>query len=222
LYIQVILTGEGADEVFAGYSYLLLDYLRAPDPASVNLGFPLPSDMERLGILKFAESIPPPQDHISISDMSFSDVPEARAMLGGISTHRVFATTGAPASIFPAEALEKYGTPNHAKTVAEGFSPQVREKAISGQWHPLQVAQVRLFLVIDPLGGDYMIDTGSEQYTIASTMLSNGILNYVGERAEMANSVESRPPFLDHKLSEYANTLPPYVNPRLGYNAYMQ
>jgi asparagine synthase (glutamine-hydrolysing) len=43
-------------------------------------------------------------------------------------------------------------------------------------------------------------------------MLSNGILNYVGERAEMASSIEGRPPFLDHKLVEYANTLPPYVH----------
>lgn len=40
-------------------------------------------------------------------------------------------------------------------------------------------------------------------------MLSNGILNYVGERAEMASSIEGRPPFLDHRLVEYANTLPP-------------
>jgi asparagine synthase (glutamine-hydrolysing) len=37
------------------------------------------------------------------------------------------------------------------------------------------------------------------------------ILNQLGDRADFANSIESRVAFLDHHLVEYVNTLPPYA-----------
>ncbi|EEB94074.1 hypothetical protein MPER_07178, partial [Moniliophthora perniciosa FA553] len=80
----------------------------------------------------------------------------------------------------------------HSLTIAEGLKPEARGKMISGQWHPLH----------------------SALYTVTNTMLSNGILNYVGERAEMAGSIEGRPPFLDHLLVDFVNTLPPSVKIR--------
>ncbi|KAK1219532.1 hypothetical protein PQX77_017720 [Marasmius sp. AFHP31] len=43
-------------------------------------------------------------------------------------------------------------------------------------------------------------------------MLANLLLNIVGDRVEMAASVEGRQPFLDHHLVEYVNHLPPYVS----------
>lgn len=44
------------------------------------------------------------------------------------------------------------------------------------------------------------------------TALGNLILNHLADRPEMANSIEGRPPFLDHKLAEYVNALPPCVH----------
>ena len=35
------------------------------------------------------------------------------------------------------------------------------------------------------------------------------LLNQVGDRPELANSIEGRQPFTDHKLIEYMNTIPP-------------
>ncbi|MCB1179885.1 MAG: asparagine synthase C-terminal domain-containing protein, partial [Leptospiraceae bacterium] len=47
------------------------------------------------------------------------------------------------------------------------------------------------------------------QYTWIKTMLEGQILNWGGDRVDMANSMESRPPFLDHHLAELAFQLPP-------------
>jgi len=55
---RVVLTGEGADEISAGYAMFLGDYLRAPDTAAASLGIELPSDKERLEILQGLESKP--------------------------------------------------------------------------------------------------------------------------------------------------------------------
>ena len=44
--------------------------------------------------------------------------------------------------------------------------------------------------------------------------MSNAILTALGDRAEMAHSLEARPPFLDHHLTEYVNELPPSVKIR--------
>ncbi|MCA9709715.1 MAG: asparagine synthase (glutamine-hydrolyzing) [Myxococcales bacterium] len=52
------------------------------------------------------------------------------------------------------------------------------------------------------------------QYTWIQTMLEGQILTWGGDRVDMANSMESRPPFLDHLLAEYALTLPPSLRIR--------
>lgn len=199
-----MLSGEGSDEIFGGYSFLLLDYLRAVDLASTGLGVPLPSSEELRVLVKAAESMRLPQDHISLSDVSFTDCATGRAMLGGISTHRLWGMVCLPTEVFTPTVRRKFGQPDHAQTVAEGLNPKAREKAVTGQWHPLHVALVNSFRV-----SRHQSNLSSLQYAITNTFLSNGILNSVGDRAEMANSIEGRPPFLDHKLVEYANALPP-------------
>lgn len=49
-----------------------------------------------------------------------------------------------------------------------------------------------------------------DQYVEAHTLLSNYLLNSQGDRMAMANSVEGRFPFLDHRVIEFANGLPPH------------
>jgi asparagine synthase (glutamine-hydrolysing) len=48
-----------------------------------------------------------------------------------------------------------------------------------------------------------------DQYVEAHTLLSGYLLCSQGDRVAMANSVEGRVPFLDHRLIEFANRLPP-------------
>jgi asparagine synthase (glutamine-hydrolysing) len=49
------------------------------------------------------------------------------------------------------------------------------------------------------------------QYTWSKTMLECQILNWGGDRVDMANSMESRPAFLDHHVAEMAREIPPHV-----------
>jgi len=52
------------------------------------------------------------------------------------------------------------------------------------------------------------------QYTWSKTMLEGQILTWGGDRVDMANSMESRPAFLDHHLAEFATRIPPTVRIR--------
>ena len=47
------------------------------------------------------------------------------------------------------------------------------------------------------------------QYVWIKTMLEGQILTWGGDRVDMANSMEARPPFLDHHLAEMAAQIPP-------------
>ncbi|KAJ6583464.1 hypothetical protein DFH09DRAFT_911687 [Mycena vulgaris] len=85
-------------------------------------------------------------------------------------------------------ALEVAGLPDVPRAIPEGMDPRVREKVV-GEWHSLNVAS----------------------YVSAKTILLQAILSHMGERMEMAHSVEGRPPFLDHNAVQYINTLPPLV-----------
>jgi asparagine synthase (glutamine-hydrolysing) len=48
-----------------------------------------------------------------------------------------------------------------------------------------------------------------DQYVEANTLLYGYLLSSQGDRVAMANSVEGRVPFLDHRVIEFANRLPP-------------
>lgn len=69
---------------------------------------------------------------------------------------------------------------------------------------------------IDPakVRGRHVMDIS--QYTWSKTMLEGQILTWGGDRVDMANSMESRPAFLDHHLAEYAATIPPCLRIRDG------
>ncbi|KAJ7265236.1 putative asparagine synthase [Mycena rebaudengoi] len=178
----------GADEFLGGYPWLPVDYIRRSDPAGLALGLELPSDAERVAILDRIQMATVPV--FSLSKNSYTDAHLARKMLGGISALRAYAAAGAAgAEVYNNRTLVVTGLPDVPRTIAEGISPSVRGKAVSGKWHPLNVAS----------------------YVTAKTILMQAILNYMRERMEMAHSVESRPPFLDHNLVEYINTLHKWI-----------
>jgi len=66
--------------------------------------------------------------------------------------------------------------------------------------------------IADALDGDMLKDRhplDKTQYVWIKTMLEGQILTWGGDRVDMANSMEARPPFLDHHLAELATQLPP-------------
>ncbi len=49
-----------------------------------------------------------------------------------------------------------------------------------------------------------------DQYVEAKTLMAGYLLSAQGDRVAMANSIEGRFPYLDHRLIEFANRLPPH------------
>ena len=66
--------------------------------------------------------------------------------------------------------------------------------------------------IADALDKDMLEDRhplDKAQYVWIKTMLEGQILTWGGDRVDMANSMEARPPFLDHHLAEFATRIPP-------------
>jgi len=55
---------------------------------------------------------------------------------------------------------------------------------------------------------------GRDQWVEAHTLLSGYLLSSQGDRVAMASSIEGRFPFLDHRVIEFANALPPHLKIR--------
>lgn len=71
--------------------------------------------------------------------------------------------------------------------------------------------------IADTLDADMLADRhplDKAQYVWTKTMLEGQILTWGGDRVDMANSMEARPAFLDHKLAEYAFKIPPHLRIR--------
>ncbi|WP_066554797.1 asparagine synthase (glutamine-hydrolyzing) [Croceicoccus bisphenolivorans] len=85
-------------------------------------------------------------------------------------------------------------------------------KAKLGDYDP--VAAIAYSLDREMLDGRHVLD--KVQYSWIKTMLEGQILNWGGDRVDMANSLESRPAFLDHHVAELALRIPPHVRIRDG------
>ncbi|KAJ6573581.1 putative asparagine synthase, partial [Mycena vulgaris] len=181
---KVALSGEGSDEIFAGYGWFRLDYLRNPDTAAASLGINVPSDTERRDMVTALEA------SACVPEMSSVVMDVKDSSLVKVSAHHVVATpTPFYRPMFHPSVLAAAGAPNIARCVAEGIDPRVRQHSLCGTWHSLNVSL----------------------YITVKSLLGKIILNQAGDRNDMTNSVESRVAFLDHHLVEYVNTLPPSV-----------
>lgn len=81
---------------------------------------------------------------------------------------------------------DAYATREVETVIAESFDGKVRS-SIANKWHPLHTSE----------------------YIWTKTAFPNILLRYTGDNMDMVHHVESRTPFLDHHLTEYANAIPP-------------
>jgi len=190
---KVVLTGEGADEHFAGYPLYLPDYLREEDKAMVG-GLPMtPAHREKV-VLEQDQIIKDMYEGIGGSSRYFEQKTH-KNQLNGISTPASMMAFTPPLSMFSSSIQEQYGSIDILSTVSNNVDEYTKTK-IQSSWHPLH----------------------SALYTWGKGHLTNQFLSCLGDRVEMAHSVEARTPFLDHKLTEYVNGLPPSMKLRYSPN----
>lgn len=171
---RVVLTGEGADEIFGGYTAFKKDMLLHGDNQS--------------GMLSNHQL----QSSLAKSDLfKGSILPETMVNHVGFSAVCGFTPTWVQPWLLVWNQLKGL--------LSDSFLEEI------GDYDPFQA-------IIDSLNakkiaGRHALDIA--QYTWSKTMLEGQILNWGGDRVDMANSLESRPPFLDHHLVELATSIPP-------------
>jgi asparagine synthase (glutamine-hydrolysing) len=192
--VKVILTGEGSDEQFAGYGQLLSDFLREPDESWSSNSLPrLPNDI-RLRLLAAEEEQGKGGDQKTIKNLRIADSPTASYARKQINNVSIISMT----SLMTAESLlspwahQEFGTQDPRVVGVHNLLSGTVRKKIQSKWHTLH----------------------SALYIWQKIILQNILLTALGDRVEMANSIEGRQPFLDHYLTTYVNGLPPSVKLR--------
>lgn len=171
---KVVLTGEGADEIFGGYDLFKEAKVRRfwshePDsswrPKILNRLYPYlkhsPTSSGAFTQNFFKEGLD------SIAEPYFAHLPRWKTSQRAF---RFFSQTNR------AELNEEHIIRRIEKQLPEGIK----------EWKPLN----------------------RDQYIEAHTLLSGYLLCSQGDRVAMANSIEARFPFLDHRVIEFAATLP--------------
>ena len=90
--------------------------------------------------------------------------------------------------LFAPWTFDEFGENDKRLTAVNSLDGRTRN-LMANKWHPLHTSL----------------------YIWTKSSLANGLLTVLGDRCEMAHSVEGRQPFLDHRLTEYAMALPPSV-----------
>jgi asparagine synthase (glutamine-hydrolysing) len=185
--VKVVLTGEGADEHFAGYPTFLSDFLAEADHSwpGYNLSEPERQNMwtdTKQNSAHFFEIAS------AAVNSGGSEPNTASQQLNNVTTLSSMGTN--LPGIF-SHWVSQYGRWDHQQTIANNVDGRVRDM-MADKWHPLHTAE----------------------YIWTKGFLANCILTSLADRTEMAHSLEARPPFLDHHLTEYVNQLPPSLKLR--------
>ncbi|KAK6207424.1 asparagine synthetase [Colletotrichum tabaci] len=189
--IPVVLTGEGADEHFAGYPFLVSDLLREPDAA-------FPSS---------------PLDTDAVFRAAFLETAEAqlRTMFNIVGMFDHPALDDGNPDFWPLAGLDSFWAQLRSHPSNDVFAPWVRRATASDGLDAYAA-------MVDALPADARQNMltrwhalHSALYLYLKTSMANMVLTCLGDRSEMAHSIEARLPFLDHELAEYVNGLPPSV-----------
>jgi asparagine synthase (glutamine-hydrolysing) len=177
---KVVLTGEGADEVFGGYDIfkeakVRRFWAREPDSAM------RPRILERLyPYLKHS-----PMTGRAFTQAFFRDGMEHLAEPFFAHIPR-WSTTSRISQFFSQQVRDEIGERDPYAAICQTLPKEI------SRWAPMS----------------------QDQYIEAHTLMTGYLLCSQGDRVAMANSIEGRFPFLDHRVIEFANRLPPKLKLR--------
>lgn len=181
----VILTGEGADEVFGGYSSFRSDLINSSSDDS--------TAAQQLNQLKSANKV---SAGLHIASEQVSDVDFIKRNLGFEPTWMMplAAMFKQLSHLFSSNTLHQLADSNPLKHLINRLDyNQIKDR------HPVHIAM----------------------YILSKCALPNYILQNLGDRMEMANSLEGRLPFLDHKVIEQVVKLPVELKIKGGVEKYI-
>jgi asparagine synthase (glutamine-hydrolysing) len=191
---KVILSGEGADELFAGYPWFPCDFLSEPDNSMPHLLLQRDTKLRqqlhektRGDLLKMFSFLA--NEVYQELDMD----PVSSKKLNKVLSPTLFAMGLIGSEMYVKPLREKCSALERLRAKMDTWSPQAQEK-IQNSWHPLHTGM----------------------YTWCKSQLPNILLTALGDRCEMAHSIEGRPPFLDHELAELVGRMPPSVKMHYG------
>lgn len=178
--IKVVLTGEGADEVFAGYDLF-----------------------KEAKVRRFWARNPQSKWRPGLLDRLYPYLRHSPAAARAISRRFYGQGLDQSDSVTFAHMPRWVTTQRNWQFFSAPVKAELTEPDASSRLLARVPASVSRYL---PLGRD--------QYVEAHTLLSGYLLASQGDRVAMANSVEGRFPFLDHRVIEFANRLPPALKIR--------
>jgi asparagine synthase (glutamine-hydrolysing) len=171
---KVVLTGEGADEVFGGYDIFKEAKVRRFWSREPNSAW-RPLILQRLY---------PYLKHSPTSSGAFS---QSFFQQGMDDLDKAYFAH-----------IPRWST---TQRVLNFLSPELKANIKS----PLPFAEIERIL---PDGIGQWQPLNRDQYVEAKTLLAGYLLSSQGDRVAMANSIEARFPFLDHRVMEFAATMP--------------
>jgi asparagine synthase (glutamine-hydrolysing) len=175
--IRVVFTGEGADEILAGYPWSRRDLLLFN---SEDLD---PTEARRLVTELDGANLASRGIHMPLGDPG-PGLEVVQSRLGFVpSWIQSFSSTAAKLRPLLHDQLAEMAT------IANPYAELLDTIDLRGRLHGR-----------DPVN--------QSLYLWNRTMLVNAVLTFLGDRMEMAHSVEGRVPFLDHRVAEFAAGLP--------------